>query len=124
MALSNLLNLVSATAGSDLTGKCYRFCKRSGGKVIPTTVAGERIFGVIQDELVLADQQTGVAIVGSFTKMVAGAAISDDADIMTDNAGRAVTATSGKFIVGRAMEAASAAGDIIQVYLCPGANVV
>lgn len=45
----------------------------------------------------------------------AGAAIPKGAEVMTDNKGCIVSATTGKFVIGYAMSAATAAGDIIHI---------
>ncbi len=52
---------------------------------------------------------------GSVVKVEAGAAVTANADVTPDSVGRAVTSTSTDAICGKALEAASAAGDIIAV---------
>jgi hypothetical protein len=51
-------------------------------------------------------------------KVKASAAISVNAHISTTNAGKAVTASTGHYAVGRAITAATADGDIIEILLC------
>lgn len=51
------------------------------------------------------------------TKAAAGAAVSAGAALMTDSSGRLITATSTNHRVGVALEAASAAGQLITVSL-------
>ena len=48
----------------------------------------------------------------------AGAAVKAGAELMADATGKAVTATAGKFILAVALEAATAADQIIQVQIC------
>ena len=47
-----------------------------------------------------------------------GAAVKAGAELMADATGKAVTATAGKFILAVALEAATAADQIIQVQIC------
>ena len=51
------------------------------------------------------------------SKMVAGAAITIDGEVMVNSTGKGITATATNYIVAYALEAASADGDIISVLL-------
>ena len=50
-------------------------------------------------------------------KWIAGEAIAPGDELMTDAAGKAVKATSGKFVMGIALTAAATAGSLVQVQL-------
>ena len=50
-------------------------------------------------------------------KWIAGEAIAVGDELMTDAAGKAVKATSGKFVMGIALTAAATAGSLVQVQL-------
>ena len=84
--------------------------------------AGGAAFGVTRTnaahkgDLVPVDVQ-GTAIVE------AGAAVAFDQPLMSDVDGRAVPLTAGKVGIGRAMAAAVAAGDRIEVLLTPPAQL-
>lgn len=63
-------------------------------------------------------QAATVAFLGE-SKVVAGGSITANVMITTNGSGRATAAVSGDIIVGRAMEAAGADGDIIRAFLQP-----
>lgn len=114
---ANLETLAGSTlAGADLSASQYRAVKGNGsGNYILASVAGERVVGVVQNKPTSGKAAT-IAVRG-ITKMVAGAALALNAEVMTDNQGRAVLATAGLQILGRAVIAAGAAGEIISVAL-------
>ena len=120
MAYEENLKTITRQAGADLTAAQYRFVKPSSGGVVRCSVAGEAAIGVLQNDPDNTQAAT-VAIDTSCTKVVAGAAIAVDAQVTTDNQGRAITADTGNLILGRALLAAGAAGEIITVLLQPGA---
>jgi hypothetical protein len=112
-----ILTLTVAAAGAL---ESSRFITQAGAY----PAAGAAAFGVTRfststaGDLVSADVQ-GTAIVE------AGAAIAKDAAVMVDGTGRAVPlAGAGNSPVGRSMEAAAAAGDLIEVLLVPSAGLV
>ena len=114
-SISTLALTVIATAV--LAGN--RFVTQGGGYA----AAGGLVFGVARTPGNVGDpvpvDVTGTAIVE------AGAAISKDAALMVDASGRVVALSgAGKFPVGRACEAAGAAGDFIEVLLVPSAGLV
>lgn len=120
MAYEEGLKCITRIAGADLTAAKYRFVELTAGKVTRCNAAGEAAIGVLQNDPADTEAAT-IAIVGSTTKVVAGAAITEGAKITTDNEGRAVTASTGNQIHGTAMLGAGAAGEIISVLLQPGA---
>jgi hypothetical protein len=116
-------NVGSIEAAADLSALQYRAVKMSSTGLTPCTVAGEKIAGVSQNKPITG-QVVDLAVVG-VTKFVAGAAVARGALVMTDTAGRVITsATAGSTIIGWALEAAGAAGDIITVLLNPAMGVV
>jgi hypothetical protein len=113
----SLLTL-TVTAASALAA--CRFVTQDGAY----PAAGAAAFGVTRSsaggagDLVPVDVQ-GTAIAES------GAAIAKDAPLMVDATGRVVPLTVGsKSPVGRAMEAATAAGQQIEILLVPSAGLV
>ena len=101
-----------------LTNARYLALVVDGGKVkLPS--AGANVIGIAigeTDDAVAADADVDIQI-KEIGKWVAGGAISVGAELATDANGKAVTATSGDFIVGIALTAATAAGDLVQVQI-------
>lgn len=121
MAYEEALKSITRVAGADLTAAQYRFVKGNGANgVIRCGTAGEKALGVLQNDPIQGEAAT-VAIDTSTTKVVAGGVIAQDAEVTTDNEGRAVAAAAGNFVLGTAQIAAGAAGEIISVLLQRGA---
>lgn len=115
MAYQERLSTITMIAGADYSDGSahYRF-------VIPTStpktfvrasVAGSDAVAICQDEP--GNGHASCVAEGGISKIVAGAAITAGAKIATDNQGRAVTATTGAYVLGIAVNGANAAGDII-----------
>lgn len=86
--------------------------------------AGAAAFGVTRTSASAAGDLVPVDVQGT-TIVETGAAVTLDAAVMLDATGRVVPlAGAGKSPVGRAMQAASAAGDLIEVLLVPSAGLV
>ena len=109
---------VTFEAGADLSNARYCALALSGGKLV-LPAAGANVLGIAigeTDELVKTGEDVDVQI-KDIGKWAAGEAISAGDELATDAAGKAVKATSGKFIVGIALTAASAAGTLVQVQI-------
>ncbi|MDQ2821941.1 MAG: DUF2190 family protein [Pseudomonadota bacterium] len=78
--------------------------------------AGARVLGFTAFQAAAADRVT-VAVLGSAIAE-AGAAVAVDALLEVDVQGRVITKTSG-IAVGRALQAASGAGQMVEVFLFP-----
>ncbi len=105
----------SGIAGADLSA--FRFGVRSGNTITTNTTAGGFVDGII-NETVLSGQEVGLVVMdGAIRKVEAGAAIAADASVSSAADGQAITATSGHAIMGKALDAATAEGDIIRVIL-------
>ena len=79
--------------------------------------AGAKALGV---SLFNTDTGNEISVVTLGTAIViASDAISADADVTSDAAGKAITATTGDIVLGRALEAAAATDDEIEVLLTP-----
>lgn len=74
--------------------------------------AGAKVLGVTNAAYDLGEQ-AGVGVLGILL-VESGAAIAADADLQTDNLGRAITKDAGVY-TGRAMDAAAGAGEFIRV---------
>lgn len=105
-------------SGADFTsGAQFRFCDVSNtGKAVNPT-AGSSVVGVRQNRPKLNE---GATIIHSGISFVeAGGVVAAGDLIAADATGRALKATTGQTVVGRALEAASAAGIQIAVLLNP-----
>lgn len=110
--ISTIVNsepLVGIEAGANLTGKEGYYVKLSNGKAFLCDTLGEQPFGVLA---VGGASGTTVSVaVMHRAKVVAGAALSTiGTKLMTSAAGKAVAATSGKFITGVSLEVATGDG--------------
>lgn len=112
------LKLGTLLAAADLSDAQYRFVTITSGEIAQNDTAGALVDGVLQNHPGSGESATVVVLSGGLvSKVVAGAAIADGAEVMSDNEGRAVTATATNAKVGKALAAASAAGEIIPVLL-------
>lgn len=85
---------------------------------------GAAAYGVTRTAAAAKDDLVPVDVIGT-AQVEAGAAIAADAALMSDATGRAVTLTAGgKAPVARALTAATAAGDVIEILLVPSAGLV
>lgn len=117
MARTEDVNFQSFEAGADLSASQFRFVElASDGQIDPVGTAGGNAVGVLYNLPAAAGRAAQVAVRGS-VKVVAGAAITRGAKVSSDNVGRAITAVSTHHVQGRALQAASAAGEIIEVEL-------
>lgn len=113
----SLLALTVAAAGAL---EASRFVTQAGA--YPS--AGAAAFGVTRTSAAAAGDLVPVDVYGTAI-VEAGALITKDAALMVDATGRVVPLTSGgKSPVARAMDAAAAAGDFIEVLLVPSAGLV
>lgn len=121
MSYEEKLESISLTADGDQSGNQYKFMKGDTTGVALQDSAGANCIGVLQNK----PTDGLIAEVGfkGVSKVVAGAAVSKWADIQSDGTGRAIAAASGDYIQGIALEAATAAGQIIAVLLAKGGQV-
>lgn len=115
--LSDSQVVLSIPAGADLSAKQYTFVKISGTGVIGAAAATDIPVGVLLNDP--ADGETAAVAVSGVVKVKASAAIVAGVLVGTTATGTAVTLVAGtdttKYILGRAITAAGAAGDIITV---------
>jgi Uncharacterized conserved protein (DUF2190) len=79
------------------------------------TVAGQLVKGVAQSPQI-AGRDYPIVVIGA-QEIESGAAFAVGAALMTDATGRVITQTASNYIVGYALEAATAAGQAIEVLL-------
>ena len=86
--------------------------------VVATSAATSIGIGVALDDADAAEDPIEVAILGAYVgtlRVVAGAAISIDAAVQGTTAGKAITWAQNGYCIGVALQAAQAAGDIIEI---------
>lgn len=105
---------ITVTSGADLTDKQFHVVKmQTTGTIALASVAGEQCIGAIQNEP-SASGSVGRVRINGVGKVVVGAAVEEGAELATNTSGRLVTASSGDYVHGIALEPASANGDIIR----------
>ncbi len=117
MAVYQTEKAVTYIASADLSAHQYKFVVKggTGGKQIALAGAGEDAVGVLSDNPI-ADTPGRVVISGR-TKVVCGAVVPVDSDVMSDATGQAIVATGvGAFVLGKSEEA-GVAGQVITVLL-------
>lgn len=112
----------SLTASTGLTAAQYFFVRSTGGNtcLLATSATGgvNRAVGVLQNDPA-SGQAAQVRFIGR-SKITTGGAITAGDLIASSTGGAAVTAsTTGQFVVGKALNAGSSAGTIIDMYVLP-----
>lgn len=118
MAKEDLGKCITLLAAGDLSAVQFKFVKMSTTQVT-TCGDGQDAVGVLQNKPAAAGRAAQVCING-VTKVVAGAVTTAGGYGASDSSGRAVDAVSGDYILGRFLEAAAVAGDVVSFLL--GAN--
>lgn len=110
-------------AAGDLSTKQFYGVKMSSDYTVTTSTANPTSnVGVQQDVPGAAGRGCRVRMLGT-SKVVAGAAFAAGASLTTNAAGQFVTATAGQNRDAKALQAAAALGDIVEVLLTPGGAV-
>lgn len=115
--MSNLILSKNFTAGAAIPA--YTLVKFSAAEtVVPATSATDSIIGVNLDVAPAINERVDICLIG-LAYIVAGAACSLGALLTSDASGRAIPAApaagSNVRVIGLALEAATAAGDVIRV---------
>lgn len=100
----------SLIAASDLSSAQFTFVEldtTAGGSKATVPSAGGTAYGVLQDKP-KSGQIGSVLVIGESPVVVGSGGVTAGDLIATDNAGKAVTAVSGNYILGRAKETAAA----------------
>lgn len=103
-------------AAADLSANQYFIVKVDSSGSAALAGDGEPAIGVLQNEPDAAGKAASIRFAG-ISKVVAGAAVSAGAQVAPNASGKAVTAATGKNILGIALAAASGDGVIIPVAL-------
>ncbi len=116
MAYEQNVQCITVPAGADLSAKQYRFGTIAADGQVDPTGAGLLADGVIQDDPDTAGDACRLGIAG-VSKVEAGDAVTMGDIVQSDSVGRAITTATDKQNLGRALAAATAAGDYIPVLL-------
>jgi len=116
MATSQLGQVVTHEAGGDLSAVQYRFVLLASDGQVDQAGLDAIATGVLQNDPSAAGRAAAVAISG-IVKVVAGAAVTRGGEITSDASGRAIDIGANVNTLGKALDAASAAGEIIRVQL-------
>lgn len=116
--LNRLFSIPGLLAGADLSANQYRFVKPGATEmqVVAIAAATDKPIAVQLDKPNAAGKPVETVSLG-VVPVEAGAAVSVGAEVQTDASGRAITLTTGGIGVGRALSAASGAGERIAVAL-------
>jgi len=114
---------ITLKASTDLSSYQYYLVELTNDRTVGICDAvTDVILGILQNKPAAANRPAKVRVAGT-SKVVAGAAVTQGALLTTNASGQAVTATSGtdttKYVIGIALEDASAAGDIIEMLIQP-----
>ena len=114
--ISNYSVKVTLVAGADLSALQYNFVKiNSSGLAVACAAATDIPVGVLQNAPT-SGQEAEVLVVGG-TKIVAGAAIGEGAQVGTGSTGKAVALTAGtdttKYVAGTLLTESAADGNIV-----------
>jgi len=119
MAEYGSLMTLTLKAAADLSAKRYFIMRQSaeGSCNMASLGTTSQVIGVLQNKPESGENAT-IADSGK-SKVVAGAAIAQNLQVASDGTGRAVACGSGDMSIGRALQAAGAAGEVISVRLHP-----
>lgn len=104
-------------ASGDLSSSQFLFVTIDSNGQAAVAGDGVVVVGVLQDKPAAQGRACSIYGSGSISKVKAGAAVAAGAKVSSDAAGKAVTAASGEYIAGIALDAASAANQLISVLL-------
>lgn len=120
--MSNPTLLKSFTAGGAITA--FRLVKFSAAETVVLAAAATDSFIGVANEVAAASGERQDVVLDGIAFIEAGAAFSLGAYITSDASGRGVAAAPGagvnNRIIGIALDAAAAAGDVCRVMLAPG----
>lgn len=117
-AINDSPTIVDKAAGP-MTNPAMLAAVYSGGKLAIASAAGAVVVGIVlpdAPDTVSADDDLTVAI-KDIVLWKAGGAINKGAEVATNASGKAIAASSGNFIVGIALDAATVDGNVIRVQI-------
>lgn len=118
----HILGVPGLLAGADLSAYQFRPVKlaSTAGEVVAATAVTDIVIGILQNDPT-DGQAASIAGVGSITLAKAGTSVLTAGAMLTVNStGLRPTTTDNTAVCGRAITAASAAGDLIQITVLTG----
>ena len=118
------IKLTGLVAGANLSALQYTFVKlNAAGAVIAASAQGEDCIGVLQNDP-LSGEECEIVCVG-VTKAKADSAVNEMDAITTAADGQADVAAAADFVLGKALTAAGAAGEVFTIVVnCAATTVV
>lgn len=116
MATEQIIGSITLEAGSDLSATPHRFVKVASDGQIDLATLDAVAEGVLMDKPAAAGRAARVQISG-IAKVEAGAAVTRGGQVVADANGKAIDIGANTNPRGVALDAASAAGEIIRVLL-------
>jgi hypothetical protein len=112
---------IAESADADLSTHKYKLVKLTATGVALASVLNERVLGVLTNKPNAAGKSAQIQVAG-VAKLMAGAAVARGDFVKVDATGRAIPQTAEAagvqvYVIGQALEAAAAAGDLIAVKL-------
>ena len=122
MAVTRRVCSVSYPAQGDLSGS--QFCivaMTAEGRIVVNEGMATANLGILLNKPTATGQAARVAIDGSVVKMIASAAINENAFVAAQVGGHgSATTTSNQYYVGRALSAAAGTGELFEVLVACG----
>lgn len=123
MAFEQNLTSISLPASGDLSSSQFFFGQVNSSGQVAVAAAHAAADGVIQNKPTAAGQAVQLAVFGVSKVVVgAGGTVTQGDAVAADSAGKAITATTGDYILGRALQT-GAAGSTIAVLFQPKAKI-
>lgn len=117
---------ITLVAGSDLSAHQYNIVHIDGDRACDITSLGQTLalgpVGVLENKPAASGRSASVTISG-YARVRAGAAVAAGRNFTANASGRAVVPTSGQLVIGRALEAAAADGDLIGAIIFPAVRL-
>lgn len=104
-------------ASADLSAAQFLFVTLDSAGEAEVAGAGVSIAGVLQNKPGAQGRPCTIWGPGTVSKVVAGDAVAAGADVTPDANGKAVTSATGNYIAGKALSAATAADQLISVWI-------
>jgi hypothetical protein len=110
----------SRPVAADYSASQYRFMRVNSSGQWARAGDGEDADAVLQNDPDAANKAGSGALPGCVTKIESGGTITAGGLVASDSVGRAVDVVSGDYILGRAVEGSSSAGDYVTLLFTPG----
>jgi hypothetical protein len=119
MAHEIIANSYTRPVAADYSASQYRFMLVNSSGQWERAGDGAYAEGVLQDDPDTAGKGGSCALTGSVTKAEAGGTVTAGGLVSSDSAGRVVDVASGDYVLGRAVTAATTAGERVTIIFQP-----